>query len=180
MVKSHIPFHSSPFNLHSSIHWFTVDRHGLTPSRLQESGLSSVLVTAGQFEELEVSAGVRRQFSEVDQPVAKAEEQVVGGLVFESCEKVVSQYEIIFRVGSLPRPWKFPAASAHSDSEGEFDSVSEVDFSPAREVKAKKLGIPGEAHGDGTERIRFQVAPGIGKLKISEKGIPCSSDPKAG
>ena len=24
-------FHSSPFNLHSSIYWFTVDRHGLRP-----------------------------------------------------------------------------------------------------------------------------------------------------
>ena len=154
MVKSHIPFHSSPFNLHSCIHWLIVDRHGLTPSRLQESGLSSVLVTAGQFEELEVSAGVRRQFSEVDQPVAKAEEQVVGGLVFESCEKVVSQYEIIFRIGSASQGHgNFLPASAHSDSEGEFDSVSEVDFSPAREVKAKKLGIPGEAHGDGTEGI---------------------------
>ena len=25
------PFHFSPFNLHSSIYWFTVDRHGLRP-----------------------------------------------------------------------------------------------------------------------------------------------------
>ena len=35
----------------------------------------------------------------------------------------------------------FLPASAHADSEREFDPVSEVDFSPAREVKAKKLSF---------------------------------------
>ena len=140
-----------------------------------------VPVSAGKFEELKVATGIRRQFSEIDQTVAKAKEKVVGGLVLKAREKVVSQYEIMLRVGrASQRHGNFLPASAHSDSEGEFNPVSQVDFPPSREVKTEKLRIPRETHGDTTEGIGFQVTAGVAELKISEKGFPCSSDPKAG
>ena len=93
---------------------------------------------------------------------------------------MVGQNEIMFRIGNPTQGHgNFLPASAHADSEREFDPVSEVDFSASREVKTEKLGIPGKAHGYRTEGIRLQVTPGIGELKIGEKVFPCSADSKS-